>query len=450
MRFYITIIVAFSLLLSGCSVLNNEDLPFKSMLDALGVSVGNEEINVNDEIVNTPAATAESTAEVQAVAESTDTPEPTPTSYSIHLWVPPQFDTESDTKAGKALSEAIAYYMEEHPNVSFSLRVKALSGESSMLNSIIAADHVAKDTLPTLALMSRSDLEFSVQRGLVQPIETSVFSDSGTWYNYARQAAVVDNTVYGIPVLGDGLVLTYRTSKIGAELGEWQDILGRGLPIGFAPSSSTSLFGPFIYLSLGGKLTNDQGQPYLDQQKLTETLNFFLTGGQNGAFPPSIAQLVDQTQVWQRFTDGTMSIIVTSFSSYRHFQTSDMSMLPLPVQSDAASYPLINTWNLVSLEDDPEIKAEAVKFAEYLSSITKNDEFSAAAGYLPVRNSEHELWKSDPQFEAVNLMNTNGVLISNNTLSNKLYPVINTAITQIIRNQATPENAAKEAIAALN
>ncbi len=443
-----------SALISGCSLLNAKDSPANEPKTAHSSNAG--EGQIPEMAAKTPAApdpeseAAVPTSEPSPTAAATETAEPTPEIHTISLWIPPQFDPGQGTNAGKALAAAIDSYTAEHPNVSISLRVKATSGDSSALNTITAANHIAPDVLPSLALLSRSDMETAVQRGILEPITTSVFSDSSTWYGYARQSAVIDGTVYGLPILGDSLVITYKTARIGAELSDWNDILTRGLPIGFAPSSSTSHFGTFIYLTQGGMLTNDQGQPWLDQQKLTDTLNFFLTGGQNGSFPPSLAQLVDDAQVWQRFNDGTMSIIVSRFSSFRHYQTPEISVHAIPVPEDHPDYPLVNTWNLVMLEDKPLLQKEAIGFAEYLCDILVNDSFSQTAGYLPVRKSDHQAWSEDPQFDMIRVMSENAVLLPVNQVTNKIVPVINAAVSQIIKNQQTPETAAQEAITALN
>ena len=448
----ILFMILLSILITGCSFREGSE-EFDSIVDSITDFIGlNRESQTGQTVPIAATGSAQSATKSAVESEQvlTATPEPTPAVYSIQLWVPPQFDTEQDTPAGKALTQAIQSYTKEHPNVTISVRVKAITGDSNMVNTINAANHVAKPVMPTLALMSRSDMENSFQRNLLQPINTSVFSESSSWYNYARQSSVVDNNVYGIPVFGDGLVLTYRISKIGAELGDWQDILGRGLPIGFAPYSSSSLFGTFMYLSMGGKLINDQGQPYLDQQKLTDSLNFFLNGGKNGSFPPSIAQLSEQSQVWQRFNDGTFPMIVTNFSSFRHYLSPEISAVSLPLQEGVSNYPLVNTWNMVMLETDPMVQTEALKFVEYLCNESINPDLAFSAGYLPVRVSKGELWQDAPENSIIKVMSENGSLVPNNTVANKIYMIINNAVTQVIKNQTTPEDAARDAITSLN
>ena len=440
------------MLLSGCTVVEDFKAVFNSNETPVPEIVSQDDAVSENAVADASSAIATpgsaSGTEMSDAKNAVPTPEPTPAVYTIELWVPPQFDIEQDTQAGKALAAAIADYTSEHQNVNITIRVKSVTGDSSMLNTLTSANHVAKDVLPSLALISRNDMELALQRGLLKPITTSVLSDTNTWNGFARQSAFIDSSIYSIPILGDSLVLIYRPSRTGTELGDWQDILTRGLPIGFAPTSS--LFGTFMYISKGGKLTNDQGQPYLDQQKLIETLSFFLTGGQNGAFPPSLTQLVDQAQVWQRFSEGTMSIIVSQLSTFRHYQTNEISAHILPLSDAVTEYPLISTWNMVLIEDDERMQEEVIKFAEYLCDPIVNDKLSYTAGYLPVRYGAHDIWLDDPQYEMIKYMSENSSLVPNNQIINKVIPVINTAVVQIIKNQATPEDAAKEALSSLN
>ena len=251
--FVLSILITFSILFSGCSSTQSGSQSITDFFNSLGLTK-NSESGLPEAVPAENKSAAASILETPAAGQDggtetvTETPVPTPISYSIELWVPPAFDPEqNDSEAGNALEKIIDRYMNEHQNVKITLRIKATSGDSSMLNTLTSASHIAADVLPSLALLSRNDMETAVQRGLLQPINTSVFEGSENWYGFAKESASIDSVIYGIPVLADGWVLTYRPSKIGPELGDWNDILTRGLPIGFAPSSSTSMFGLFVY-----------------------------------------------------------------------------------------------------------------------------------------------------------------------------------------------------------
>ena len=79
-----------------------------------------------------------------------------------------------------------------------------------------------------------------------------------------------------------------------------------------------------------------------------------------------------------------------------------------------------------------------------------NDEFSMRAGYLPVRTAGHTVWETSAEYETVSAIADKASLVPNNQVSNKLLPVINNAILQVIKNALTPEAAAEEAAASFN
>ena len=143
-------------------------------------------------------------------------------------------------------------------------------------------------------------------------------------------------------------------------------------------------------------------------------------------------------------------MIISQLSSFRHYQSPDISVLSLPLSDNVSEYPLINTWNLVLIEENPIYQEEAVRFAEYFSDIAVNDELSAKAGYIPVRRGDHKAWAEDPQREIVEMMSESGLLAPNNQITNKLVPLINNAVLQVIKNQMSPDDAAKEAMSSLN
>lgn len=456
-----TILVLLMLfILSGCEMIQNAISQIFPTASTQAVSLPNTEYTsepvaaITNTVLpsdTTPVSTAEAEEENQQTAAITSTPEftPTPEIKTIELWVPQQFDPAGNTESGPVLTSLITQFTAENPDTNVVIRVKANEGESSTLNTLAAAKNAAPDVIPSLILLSRSEMETAVQKGLVQPISTELFADQYTWYSYARQSAVIDSTVYGIPILGDALVLTYRVSKSGAAFVDWPDILTRGMPIAFVPSSQTALFPTFIYKAMGGKTTNDQGLTYLDQSKLTDSLNFFLEGGQKGVFPPSIAQVPDQTQNWQLFNDGTVNLIISQFSTFRHFESTDISAIALPLFEGTEVYPLAFTWNLVLTEDKPELQRLAVKFAERMAEPGFNDDWALASGYLPVRDTDHLAWADNSQNQTMLTISESAGLIPNNATMNKILPLINNAVSQVIKNTSSPEAAAQEAVANL-
>ncbi len=443
-------------LLSGCAQIQSVKstlFPQKSAemtAETMDVDLTTETAANSNKSITPPAVTGTAGADltIAPTGNGQTTPESTitPGIQNITIWIPPQFDPSQKNEAAQSLNKLFTDFMTNNPNIKITLRIKSTSGDGSALNTMTAAKNAAPDVIPTLVMLNKEDLEAAVQKGLVYPITTTLFSEAESWYSYASQASVINNTVYGIPVAGDALVLAYRPSKTGAAMTDWPDILSRGLRIAFVPSSSDALFPTFIYKSMGGKISNDQGQPWLDQTVLTDTLNFFLEGAQSGVFPPSLSQIPDQTQSWQLFTEGTVYMIVSRFSSYKHYLTTDMAAIAMPGFDKTPDYPMTDVWSLAVSSSNPQVQEIAVKIAEMMAEPVFNDIWTHEAGYLPVRVSDHKTWENDPNLEIVNEICPRASLIPNETILDAITPVLNEAVTNVIKSSAAPDAAAEAAI----
>lgn len=368
----------------------------------------------------------------------------------ILIWLPPQFDPANQGAAGVALGELFTQFTEEHPETTLAYRIKDTSGEASGLNMLSSAASAAPGTLPAIMVLDRNDMVTAMQKGLIYPIGTDLFADdTDSWFGFARESAVVENALYGIPIAGDPLVLAYRPALTGPDMNNWEEILTRGLPIGFEPNSSIDLFGMFIYLSQGGRTKDEQGKPLLDQEILTQTLNFFLNGGQKGAFPPAIAKDSATGQSWKQFTDGTYHIAITKFSQYRHSQRADFTAMPIPRNDENSPYPLINTWNVVITTKNEELAAFGAELAEMISSPEFNDRWTHLNGYLPVRTVNLTEWEKDAKYAEIRIMSDRGTLLPGSSVLTKLIPIVNGAVSKVILTTTSPEAAASEALEAL-
>ncbi len=438
---------------SGCQ--SAAETPENELTPVLNETAATE---INDVSISTPARTptiigAEITETAEAELERKNLAlfeNPNTVKKEILIWLPPQFDPANQGTAGIALGELFAQFMEEHPNVTISYRIKDTSGDASGLNMLSSAAAAAPNALPALMVLDRNDMVTAMQKGLIYPVKTELFADdSSSWFGFARESATVDNALYGVPIAGDPLVLAYRPALTGPDMNNWEEILTRGLPIGFEPNSSIDLFGMFIYLSQGGRTKDEQGKPMLDQEILTQTLNFFLNGGQKGAFPPAIAKDSATGQSWKQFTDGTYQIAITKFSQYHHSQRADFTVMPIPRTDENSPYPLINTWNVVITTQNDDLAALGTELAEMIASPEFNDRWTHLNGYLPVRTINLTEWEKDAKYAAIRIMSERGTLLPGSSVLTKLVPIVNGAVSKVILTTKSPELAASEALEAL-
>jgi ABC-type glycerol-3-phosphate transport system substrate-binding protein len=237
--------------------------------------------------------------------------------------------------------------------------------------------------LPDLILLSRPDLEMAALLGLLHPIDgLSTALDDPNWYSYAQQLAHIQNTGYGLPFLGDTLVLAYYP-----ELGQivtWEDVLASEGQIVFPAGTPESLIGLSLYASAGGEILNDQGLPTLDQEALTHVLTLVDEGLSKEIFPPSLVNVINDAQALQIYRAGSANKSVVWYLGYR--PSEDGALTPLPgLEEVSFSYATGWVWALAG--NNPENQQLAVELAEFLVADDFLAEWTSETGYLPTRPS---------------------------------------------------------------
>src|SRR5688500_8176659 len=236
-----------------------------------------------------------------AVVPSTPPPLPTgtapaePRSSGLRVWLPAQFNLAAENPAAELLAERLAEFESQHSDLPIEVRVKQAEAEGDMLNALSVTSAAAPGALPDLVLLSRPDLELAALLGLLHPIDgLSTALDDPNWYSYAQQLAHIQNTGYGLPFLGDTLVLIYYP-----ELGQivtWDDVLASEGDAVFPSGDAQGLIGLSLYASAGGEILDSQGLPMLDQETLVRVLTLLEEGVSNETFPPSLANVTNDAQ----------------------------------------------------------------------------------------------------------------------------------------------------------
>jgi maltose-binding protein MalE len=156
------------------------------------------------------------------------------------------------------------------------VRVKALSGTGGLLDSLVTTSAAAPQAMPDVVALSRVDLEAAALKGLLHTYSGPTdIQDGPDWYDYARQLAQIQNSVYGLPFAGDVGLLVYRPESIPVPPTDWSALLQNQAPFIFAAGDSDSIFTLTLYQARTGAIQDSQGQPYLEAAQLEEVLNFY-------------------------------------------------------------------------------------------------------------------------------------------------------------------------------
>lgn len=330
-----------------------------------------------------PVPTASAIATSTPLPVTTDTPPAKPESSSLRIWLPAQFDPAAESPAAELLSQRLAEFEAQHPELKIEVRLKSAEAEGDLLNALSITSAAALGALPDLILLSRSEMEAAATAGFIHPMnELSTLLDDPNWYSYAEQLGRIQTTAYGLPFMGDALVLVFYP-----ELGQlltWEDVLASEGHIVFPAADPQALIGLSLYASAGGEVVDAQGLPALDPATLTRVLSLVQEGLTKEIFPASLANVTTEGQTLQIYRSGQANKALVWFMSYR--PSEDGAVTPLPgLRESPFSYATGWVWAVAG--EDAEKQQLAVELAEFLV----NEDFLAAwthaTGYLPTRPS---------------------------------------------------------------
>jgi len=373
-------------------------------------------------------------------ARATSTPLPPPTATAsvepensgLRIWLPAQFNPGTEGAASEMLAQKLSEFEAQHPDLKIEVRIKKAENDGDMLNALSLTSAAAPSALPDLVLLSRPDFEMAALLGLLHPIDgLSTSLDDPNWYSYAQQLGQIQNTGYGLPFLGNALVLVYYP-----ELGQivtWEDVLGRKGQIVFPAGNSQALIGLSLYASAGGKILDAQGLPTLEQEALTRVLTLVGQGLSKEVFPPSLANITNEAQALQIYRTGSANKAIVWYLSYR--PSEDGAITPLPGLDDMPfSYASGWIWALAGAR--PENQQLAVELAESLVAEDFLAAWTRATGYLPTRPSIVE--EEDRTMTAI--LESAHPIPSNDVLA-VLGPLMQEALTRVL-NGEKPEDVA--------
>ncbi len=366
-------------------------------------------------------------------------------SKPLVVWLPPQFDPENGSRGANLLKERLEAFAQEN-QVEIQVRLKAVNGPASLLESLVLTSAAAPAALPSVVLLPREDLENAALKGVIYPLDgLSTAIDASDWYDYARELALVQGAVYGLPMAGDSLGLVYRTENLTRAPNSWQEILDQRYTLTFPAQESRSLTTLALYLSAGGDIQDTQRRPLLEEVPLTTVFTWYRNAVERAVIPIWTTQVESHPQAWQAYQDKRTMMVITWASTYLSDFPPDSLFAPLPSLGDAPAS-LATGWILAVAEPDPQRRALAARLCEWLTQSDFSGAWSEAVGVLPVRPSSFILWKNQsfvPVFQRV--AETAHPIPSNDVIA-VLGPVLRENTLEVLQLKTLPAPAAQNAV----
>ena len=369
----------------------------------------------------TPVSVTQTLATPQPVELTATSAIPSIEARVLRIWLPPRFDPNLDSASAQLLKQRLSDYEEMHPGLKIEVRLKAETGETSLLNSLLLTSNAAPSALPDLIALPRADLDAAAARGLLHPMDgLSTLLDDPNWYPYARDLGHIQNIGYGLPFAGDMLAMVLQQADTG--ISTWDDLFLLEEPFIFPASDPQSLFPLYLYLSAGGKINNELGLPTLEEEPLQQTLTLLKAGVEASVFSTSLVDVDTFDEAFLAYRAGPARAVV-AWSANRELNENEVAQ-PLPGLDTSSTF--ADGWLWALAGTSPENQQLATELAEYLMEPEFLTAWTVESGFLPTRitraHALHGILESAQELPARDALNFLG-------------PILNQAVSRVLNGE---------------
>jgi ABC-type glycerol-3-phosphate transport system substrate-binding protein len=388
----------------------------------------------------------------------TDTPTPTPEAQALittlRLWLPEELDPYGEAPGMNLLAQQSADFGAAHPDLQVEITVKKAHGRGGLLDFLRTARDAAPSVLPDLVVLDATELKTAAGSGLIQPLDTLLppvtLNDR---FPFATELGTVDGQTFGLVVGVDMQHMAYRPAALASPPVSWTQVLSPPVPFLFPAGASNGQVNDATliqYMAAGGALADSTGRPWLDEDTLVSVLDFYSDCVGTGAIsPPTVLDITDADQAWERFRagEGMMTVV----RARRYWLEADDTVAPAAIPThDGRPFGIARGWVIALVTAEPGRQGQALTLLDWLITAERNAEWTRATGYLPGTRSALRLWDISERERTVlrNLLESTAVAPRPETLA-KVGPAMQDAVEAVLSGRATPQQAAASAVESL-
>ena len=388
---------------------------------------------------------------LQPTVAPTPTRELEPMIVTIELWLPAALDPYGGGPGARLLAQQLDDFSEAYPDVQVEVVVKKARGRGGLFDFLRTARDAAPSVLPDLVVLDTADLETAAGSGLIQPLDDLLSpAEMADRFPFATDLGTVDGQTLGF-IVGAGIQhAAYRSALFDSPPISWTQIVSPPVPFlvpvggrGQQVDDTTLI----QYLAAGGRLTDEEDYPWLDEGVMVSVLGFYSACIGTGAISPTLVLgIADADQSWEQFQAGAGEIAVVPAGRYWVEADETVAVGPIPT---ASGQPLsvARGWVIAMVADDPTRQSLAMLLLDWLIAPDHNGQWTQAAGYLPGTNAALRIWDVSNVDRGV----LRGVLEAavpapRPEVMAIIGPAMQDALEAVLRGWATPEEAAAGAI----
>ncbi|MFN7208868.1 MAG: ABC transporter substrate-binding protein [Aggregatilineales bacterium] len=398
-----------------------------------------------------PEAVAPTRAGQTATATLTPTATSTPPPPAIRLWLPALFAYESELFTAAHLSDLLEDYTRQSGQ-SVAVRLRRADGLGGIFETLSSAAPVASSVIPDAVLLRARDLPRAAAARLIVPLSPTLLSEQA-YFGAALALARYQGEFYGIPHLLELQHAVYRGQTPPAT---WQSLISRQIPYLFAAGVARGVNSTLLshYLTLGGKLSDQNGEPSLDGEPLLSLLRLYSAARAAGSLPVEVLDYADPTQYWSAFVAGRNAIVQVDSTFYLRQSAQSgsaeraawqLSALP-QIESDKPLLSPVDGWLWAFTTADGARQQRALALIEWLQEPERFAAFTQRVGMLPARRDALRAW-SERDYAAfvAPLLDANPVLPPD-SVNGILAEALQESFARLLRGELDAESAAESAL----
>ena len=386
-----------------------------------------------------------SETEVPGAAAVSPTPTPSATpdipvvqSRRLILWVPPQFDPDAATTAGNLFLSRLDDFVERRPQTEIQVRVKPITGDFGILESLQVTDSAAPIIMPDLVALPRTLVEQAFEAGLILPLDgltESALDDD--LYSYALELAQVDDEIAGIPFAGDLMILAYKDDTGDMPPPDWDAVISAQKTMAFPASDPRGLVPLAHYQSITGVLPGSGEAPVIQEEALLDVFTYFQEAQIASVMPYWLIQFETDEQAWMSYQDRQSTMAITWSSILLTEDSANTSLAAMPTK-EAKPFSYADGWVWCVIPSNSETEQEAVELIEFLTESDYLNTWGIEAGYLPVHQAGLENWSETSFYTTLQQLLPAAVLLPGNDLLEDIGPDIRDAVISVLKDQVEP------------
>ena len=394
-----------------------------------------------------PAPTATKQPTPTKVSQN-PTPTAVPRQTRLVLWLPPEFDPYADNDAARLLKARLERFARNN-RIEIDVRLKNPSGNSNIIESLIATSGAAPDNLPAVVMLRKQDLDSAYARGLIYSNdELATLAGEMDWYSFARETVSYEGQSYGLGLLGDPMVLVYQSNAQSVPEDDWLSLDLNTGKFGFAADDSQGRFMLMLYLAAGGETRDAQNNLILQKEPLSIALQVLENLRKTQNLSNSVVEMQTASAVWQGYAEWKLDTAALPASLVLKALAGESTAYPKPSLAQT-SFALTESWAM-ALTSPAEAQQElGIKLMQDLTETVFLGKWSEALGYVPAKPTALGAWTNVDLKPALEKIMNIARLYPRDETINSLGPILRNAALMIIRDNASVEEAVEQALEGL-